>query len=301
MKKPTLMLAAITLSLCSPGAMLAQSVGRIIEIKHVALDSFPDVADTQHIWVFPMGSTVERAEAFVDRPLRSLDQLGLLLPWASRLGIDYTRQVGPRTQTREAEAVVARAFNDSDGNKILRGPAAGSQGALYRFERTTNDRTRVEVVRGAIVLREWPEQVAEAVCIHAVGGCTTTLGTDYALEVDDGGRARLAVWSGEVQIDWTSEEDSTNVVLVTAAAKSVWTWTATDPPEEEDTDDDLLAAIWDGLKHNGKEIWEDGGSFFGKPYVWGPIAVGGGIGIACLLKLFGFCDGDAKGLVIVNP
>lgn len=293
MRRTTLVLGAVAFSNLVPGPATAQWA-RIIEIKHVtpAGDSTArdGVADRRHMWVYPTGDRSEKAEAFHDRAFQHRDQLGLVLPWAAKLGIEVS-------DGEEREAVVARAFLDRRGNKILRGSAESPEGALYSFERA-DGRTEVEILSGAMVLRDWRADDGETVCVRATSACARTVGTRFAVEVDDEQRSRLAVDRGGVEIDWTHAQDSDSTVVVTAEARSVWTWTEVDPPEREDTDDDLLAAIADGLEHYGDDVW--GKSFFKTP--WPYVTVGGAV-LVCILTDIWFCggDGDATGTVTVTP
>jgi hypothetical protein len=288
MKRLIFTLTVATLALFAAEPAMAQWA-RIIEIKHVTQDSTASVADVQHVWLLPQGDRAERFGAREDYQFSHTDELGLALPWATKLGIDLGRQRGGRSEGR---AVVARAFLDSRGNKVLRGTADNRDGAAYRFERFNNGRTRVEVLSGAMVLHEWPQVRNQTVCIFATGACARTVGTDYAIEVDDTQRSRLVVESGEVEIDWTNPQDSSSVVVL-ARPGTVWTWTVTEPPEEEDNDDEVMALIQDALEHYGDDIW--GKSFFETPW---PYVIGGGI-IACAIWCFG--DDDATGTVTIIP
>lgn len=291
-----LLLAAAAGSLVVPNPAMAQWA-RIIEIKHVtpAKDSTAatGVADTRHVWVFPGGDDAERAEAFHNREFEHRDRLGLVIPWATKLGLS----VRERGRTKERQAVVARAFLDSDGNKVLRGSAEHPDGALYAFERS-GDQTQVEILSGAMVLRDWKGGDGETVCIRATSACARTEGTRFAIEVDDDRRSRMAVDEGDVEIDWRHARDSDSTVVVMARARSVWTWTETDPPVEEDTDDALFGVISDALEHYGDDVW--GKSFFETP--WPYITVGGAV-LVCILTDIWFCggDGDATGTVTVSP
>ncbi len=297
MRKTVLILATVACSVLVPSPALAQWA-RIIEIKRVtpAKDSTADkgVADTRHVWVFPTGDKAERAEAFHNREFQHRDQLGLALPWATKLGI----LVRERGRQKERQAVVARAFFDQRGNKVLKGPADSPDGALYSFERS-GDQTQVEILSGAMVLRDWKGGDGETVCIRATGACARTVGTRFAIEVDDDERSRLAVEKGDVEIDWTHAEDSDSTVVVMAGARSVWTWTELDPPEEEATDDVLFGPISDALEHYGDDVW--GTSIWKTPWPYL-----GGAGVACLLTyVFDVwpcgARGDATGTVTVSP
>lgn len=296
MRKTILILATVASSLLGASPAFAQWA-RIIEIKHVtpAGDSTASegVADRQHVWVFPSGDKAERAEAFHNREFQTRDQLGLVIPWATKLGI-WVRERG---RLKERQAVVARAFFDPRGNKVLRGPAESPDGALYSFERT-GDQTQVEILSGAMVLRDWKGGDGETVCIRATGACARTAGTRFAMEVDDDKRSRLAVVKGDVEIDWTHAEDSDSTVAVMAGPRSVWTWTELDPPEEEDTDDVLFAAISDALEHYGDDVW--GKSLWRTP--WPYITGAGGLVLVCILTDIWFCGpDDATGTVTVTP
>lgn len=298
MPKTTCFFAAIALSLLPAKSAEAQWA-RIIRMNHVVpdgRDSIPTegVARAQHVWVFPGGSRAERMGGRHDYLFGSGDQLGLTLPWVTKLGIE----VPERGRRKEREAVAARAFLDSRGVKILRGRADNPEGALYRLSRS-GDATEVEILSGAMVLRDWKSSDGRTVCIRATSACARTVGTRFAIEVDDVRRSRLAVERGDVEIDWTHAEDPDSTVIVTAGARSVWTWTAVEPPEEEqDTDEALLAAISDGLEHYGDDIW--GKSFFETP--WPYVTVGGAV-LVCILTDIWFCggDGDATGTVTVTP
>lgn len=291
-------LAAIALAVVPAGPAEAQWA-RVIQLKHVipgGRDSTPagGVADAQHVWVFPGGSRAERTGARHDYLFGSGDQLGLAVPWVSKLGIE----VRERGRRKEREAVAVRAFLDSRGAKVLRGRADNPTGALYRLSRS-EDVTELEILSGALVLRDWKASDGRSVCFRATSACARTVGTRFAIEVDDDRRSRLAVDRGDVEIDWTHAEKADSTVVVTAGAQTVWTWTEVDPPEEEeDTDEAVLAAIADGLEHYGDNVW--GKSFFETP--WPYITVGGAV-LVCILTDIWFCggDGDATGTVTVTP
>lgn len=296
---------APALALLALGALLAplsgQEAGRILEIERAG-----DV-DSLRAWHVRAGDVETRMLAsesdFVDYD----DRFEVRSPWVVHLRLAMSRR-------GFGDIALAADSRDRSGQTVL-GPPAGDAHAAIRVERARRGGARVRLDRGALFLTNWPVSA----CMVAAGACTVHLGTAYALRVDDGAQAYLAVTEDSVEIVWWDRPDEPaqepadaceavsrgTACRQMAAPGEVWTWSVADPPRRWDNENQALlgfatlgamyTAIENAVDFNGHDIW--GEPIFKKPLFW--VTTGAVLGgVACII----WCGGDdVTGTVIINP
>jgi hypothetical protein len=296
---------APALALLVLGAQLAplsgQDAGRILEIERAG------DTDSLRAWHVRAGDVDARGLVSESATVGYDDRFEVRSPWVVHLRLAMSRR-------GYGDVAVAADSRDRSGQTVL-GPPAGDANASVRVDRARRGGARVELARGALFLTNWPASA----CMVAAGACTVHLGTAYALRVDDGGQAYLAVTEDSVEIVWWDGPDEPaqepadlceavspgTACRQMAAPGEVWTWSVTEPPRRWDNENQALlgfatlagmyAALDDAVDFNGRDIWDD--SIFKKPLFW--VTTGAVLGgVACII----WCGGDdVTGTVIINP
>lgn len=234
------------------------------------------------------------------------DSIVVVDPFVARVRLETRRGRG-----QVALASYVRLRTDST---IVADPAGTESGLFVLEEHRRCGGPRMIVYLGALTLEEWPR--GHQACVGAKGATLSNRGTAYALRVDTGGRAHLAVTEDSVAILWygreAEQEPATPCDAVAggtpcvriARAGSLWGWSLDQPPEDESDPvpapflslDEAREAWRRAVDYYGDDIW--GRSLLKKPWFWA--GVGGGAAIlSCILW---WCQGDdVTGTVIINP